>query len=83
MAAGKTRGSRKNPMEAIEVKIEKAKGRVIKTKEAYDTAVQELKDLMDKRDALRKDDLYDKFAQSNWTYERIVKLLESDPPEDE
>ena len=46
---------RSNSLEALEKKIERAKIRVMKTKEAQDSAVKDLKELMNKRDMLRKD----------------------------
>lgn len=40
--------------ETLEQQIEKAQLKVIKTKQAYDTAVENLQKLLDKRDAKRK-----------------------------
>jgi len=44
-------------MEALERKIEKAQEQVSKTKKQYDAAVAALSDLLDKRDALQRDEL--------------------------
>ena len=38
----------------IEKKIEEAQQKVVKAKEKYDAAVEELKKLMDKRDSVKK-----------------------------
>jgi len=42
----------------MEEQIQKAQEKVIKTKAAYDTAVESLQKLLDKRDAQRKDELW-------------------------
>lgn len=44
-------------MEALDAKIEKAQAQVSKTKKQYDAAVAALSDLLDNRDALRRDEL--------------------------
>ena len=44
--------------ETLEQQIEKAQEKVIKTKQAYDTAVDVLQKLLDKRDAKRKEALW-------------------------
>ena len=52
----------------MEEQIQKAQEKVIKTKAAYDTAVESLQKLLDKRDAQRKDELWDAIIKSNKTY---------------
>jgi len=37
----------------------------------------------EKRDAIRKDELYKKLVNSKWTFEQVIKLIESDPPDDD
>ena len=54
MARGRKRGAVSATMEE---QIQKAQEKVIKTKAAYDTAVESLQKLLDKRDAQRKDEL--------------------------
>ena len=49
--------ARMTSMEALDAKIEKAQTQVSKTKKQYDAAVAALSDLLDKRDALRRDEL--------------------------
>ena len=44
-------------MEALDAKIEKAQAQVSKTKKQYDAVVAALSDLLDNRDALRRDEL--------------------------
>ena len=66
MARGRKRGA---VSATIEEQIQKAQEKVIKTKAAYDTAVESLQKLLDKRDAQRKDELWDAIIKSNKTYE--------------
>lgn len=67
-------------LESLEAKIEKAQERVVMTRKASEEAERELKELLEKRDAIRKDDLYRHFLDSKWTYEQIVKMMSSEPP---
>jgi len=62
----------------LEDKIESAQSKVIHTKAKYDAAVAELKQLMEKRDALRKDALLKAFAGSNKSYEEVLAFLKSE-----
>ena len=48
--------TRKTSKEALEEKIEKAEVDVIAAKKKYDQATANLKELLDKRDAIRKDE---------------------------
>ena len=59
----------------MEEQIQKAEEKVIKTKAAYDTAVESLQKLLDKRDAQRKDELWDAIIKSNKTYEDILQYV--------
>ena len=59
----------------MEEQIPKAQEKVIKTKAAYDTAVESLQKLLDKRDAQRKDELWDAIIKSNKTYEDILQYV--------
>ncbi len=61
--------ARMSSMEALERKIEKAQEQVSKTKKQYDSAVAVLSDLLDKRDALRRDELVKAIMKSGRTYE--------------
>ncbi len=82
MATQKRRGRQVTP-EALEEKISKAQNRLVTAKNAYDEAAQELRDLLDKRDGIRKDELYNKLINSKWSYEQVIKLIASDPPRDD
>lgn len=59
----------------MEEQIQKAQEKVIKAKAAYDTAVESLQKLLDKRDAQRKDELWDAIIKSNKTYEDILQYV--------
>ena len=59
----------------MEEQIQKAQEKVIKTKDAYDTAVESLQKLLDKRNAQRKDELWDAIIKSNKTYEDILQYV--------
>ena len=59
----------------MEEQIEKAQEKVIKTKAAYDAAVESLQKLLDKRDAQRKDELWNAIIKSNKSYEEILKYV--------
>ena len=79
MAERKKREGRKSSLEVIDAKIEKAKEKVIKTEQAHTTAVKELKDLMDVRDALRQDAIIKLLMNSKRSYEEIEEFLKSEP----
>ena len=66
---------RKSTTETLEQQIEKAQEKVIRTKSAYDNAVASLQKLLDKRDAQRKDDLWNAVIKSNKSYEEILRML--------
>ena len=72
MARGRKRGAVSATMEE---QIQKAQEKVIKTKAAYDTAVESLQKLLDKRDAQRKDELWNAIIKSNKTYEDILQYV--------
>lgn len=67
--------------ELLESKIEKAQEDLVKAKRRYDVAATTLKDLLDKRDALRQKKLLAAIAQSERSYEEIMRYLQSDSEE--
>ncbi len=69
--------------ELLESKIEKAQEDLVKAKRRYDTAAATLKDLLDKRDALRNKKLLAAIAQSERSYEEIMQYLQSDSEEEQ
>ena len=72
MARGRKRAAVSVTMEE---QIEKAQEKVIKTKAAYDSAVESLQKLLDKRDAQRKDELWNAIIKSNKSYEEILRYV--------
>ena len=81
--AGQKRRGRQITAEALDEKISKAQDKLVATKKTYDEAAQELRNLLEKRDAIRKDDLYNRLVSSKWTYEQVIKMISSDPPDDD
>lgn len=67
--------ARMTSIDALEAKIEKAQQQVSKAKKQYDEALAKLSDLLDKRDALRRDELVKAILKSNKTYEEVLEFL--------
>ena len=59
----------------LEQQIEKAQEKVIKTKQGYDDAVDALQKLLDKRDAKRKEDLWNAIIKSEKSFDEILKFI--------
>lgn len=62
-------------MEALEQKIEKAQERVIRTKAAYDEAVNDLQKLLDKKTALEEQEIIKAVTNSKKSYAEIIRFL--------
>lgn len=67
--------ARVTAMKALEIKIEKAQAMVSKKKKEYDAAIAALSDLLDKQDALRRDELVKAIMKSDRTYEEVLEFL--------
>lgn len=67
--------ARVTALQAVDMKIEKAQEQVSKTKKAYDTAIANLSNLLDERDAIRRDELVKAIMKSNKTYEEVMAFL--------
>jgi flagellar biosynthesis chaperone FliJ len=67
--------ARVSDLESIDNRIAKAEEEVSKAKARYDRATANLKDLLDKRDAIRHDQLLKLIASSDRSYEEIVAFL--------
>ena len=79
------RGRKRTVVSAtMDEQIQKAQEKVIKTKASYDAAVKSLQVLLDKRDAQRKDELWNAIVKSKKTYDEILKYIVegSDPDGD-
>jgi len=70
-------------MESLEKKIEKAQELVSRKKKEYDAAVSTLSDLLDKRDALQRDELVKAILKSDRTYEEVLAFLDSGDEDEE
>ena len=75
--------ARMTSMEALDAKIEKAQAQASKAKKQYDAAVAALSDLLDKRDALRRDELVKAIMKSDRTYEEVLEFLGAGVAEEE
>lgn len=64
--------------DVLEQKIEKAQERVKKTKKVYDEAVQDLQKLLDKRTALRAEEIMKAIANSTRSYDEILNFITAD-----
>lgn len=75
--------ARMTSMEALDHKIEKAQELVSKRKKLYDEATSALSDLLDKRDALRRDELVKAIMRSDRTYEEVLAFLGTEDTEED
>lgn len=66
---------RKIEKDVLEERIEKAQEDVVKAKKKYDTATAMLKQLLDKRQAMRVEEVMVAIAKSNRSYEDIVNYI--------
>ena len=63
---------------SLDEKIEKAQEAVEKTKARYDAAVKELRDLLEKKDAQRKQELLKAVENSPRSLDEIMTFLKGD-----
>lgn len=68
---------KKNPV-SIEEVIRVQEDAVAKAKAKYDAEVAKLKDLLAKRDEMKKKELLEAVEKSNKTYEEIMKFLKAE-----
>ena len=61
----------------IDEKIERQKEVVSKAKDKYDAALDELKELMEKKNELNRKALLDAYDGGNVSVEEIIKFIES------
>lgn len=64
--------------ETLEQKIQKAQEKVSRTAAAHEKAVDELQILLDKRDAKRKDEVWEAIVNSSRSYEEILAMIKSE-----
>lgn len=70
-------------IDLLEQKIEKAQMDVVKTKQKYDATVAKLGDLMDKRNALKRDELVTMIMKSKKSYGEILRFLNDEGRQEE
>ena len=75
--------ARKTPLEVLERKIERAQEKVSRAKKQYDDAIAVLSDLLDKRDALKRDELVKAIMRSDRTYEEVIDFLSGTQKEED
>lgn len=64
--------------ESLEQKIVKAQEKVVRTAAAHEKAVDELQILLDKRDAKRKEEVWEAIINSPKSYEEILKMIRNE-----
>lgn len=64
--------------ETLEQKITKAQEKVARTAAAHEKAVDELQILLDKRDAKRKDEIWEAIVGSSRSYEEILGMIKGE-----
>lgn len=69
--------ARTTSKDALDIKITKAQEQVSRTKKQYDAALANLSDLLDKREALRRDELIKAMLKSERSYEEILEFLDT------
>lgn len=67
----------------IEVKIETQKELVSKAKDKYEAELDKLEKLMRKRDELRSKELMEAFANSERSFEEVMRFLSGNEVDDE
>ena len=67
--------------ETLEQKILKAQEKVARTAAAHEKAVDELQILLDKRDARRKDEVWEAIVNSSRSYEEILGIIKGGMPD--
>lgn len=70
-------------IDSLNKKIEKAEQNVSRTRAAYETATAELKELLDKRDALKKDMVIQAIMKSNKSLDEILAYIGGITQDDE
>ena len=62
----------------IDEKIERAQKEVIKAKQKYEAAVNELKELQERKKEIQSKELMSAFSESSRSYEEIMAFLKSE-----
>ena len=70
--------ARQTSLETLRQKKEKAQQKVSRTKKAYDAALAELSEILDKEEAVLNENLLKAFADSDKTYDEVMVFLGAD-----
>lgn len=62
---------------SIDEKIAAAQEQVVRAKARYDKAAAELRRLIEKRDAMRRDELWDAVVSSGRSYDEILAMVKA------
>ena len=62
----------------IDEKIDKAQAEVIKAKEKYEAAINELKELQERKKEIQSKELMNAFQESSRSYDEIMAFLKSE-----
>lgn len=62
-------------IDVLEQKIRKAQEQVSKTKKQYDAALATLSDLLDKKDAIMRDELVKVIMKSDKSFDEVLEFL--------
>ena len=76
------RGKRTIGMDTINKQIEAAQEEVTRAKQKYDAATDHLKELLDKKKLLQKEELMSAVLKSKHSYEEILRYIKSDPDDE-
>ena len=60
---------------ALDTKIERLEGKMLKAKEKYDLYADEMKHLLEKRDEANRRKLLEAFEDSDRTYDEVMEFL--------
>ncbi len=75
--------ARKTSAEALQKKIHDAQEAVVSTKAKYESAVAELKRLMEQQDKLKQEELRRVIAESGLSYDDVLHLIRNATLKDE
>lgn len=78
--ARKTKSER---LDTLEREIEEAVASAQKAKDKYDAELARVKDLMNKRDALRNETLIEAISKSKRSYKEILQFIQGNDDENE
>lgn len=75
--------ARKTSLETLRQKKEKAQEKVSRTKKAYDAALAELSEILNKEEAILNENLLEAFANSDKTYDEVMAFMGADIEDEE